>query len=50
MKLCSLVLTPIWLLFYIITTFYEERRLEEEFGNEYREYKKRVRRIIPLIY
>jgi protein-S-isoprenylcysteine O-methyltransferase Ste14 len=49
-KLCSLILTPIWLLFYIVTTFYEEKRLEEEFGDEYREYRKRVRRIIPLVY
>jgi len=48
--LCSLILTPIWLLFYIATTFYEEKRLEEEFGEEYREYRRRVKRIIPLIY
>ncbi|MGC9104612.1 MAG: methyltransferase family protein [Candidatus Methanodesulfokora sp.] len=50
MGLCSLVLTPLWLLFYIITTFYEERRLEEEFGDECREYRRRVKRIIPCLY
>ena len=28
----------------------EEKRLEEDFGEEYREYKKRTKKIIPFVW
>jgi len=34
--------------YFYIGTFFEERRMERKFGEEYREYKKRVPRLFPL--
>jgi len=48
--ICSSLLTPIWLIIYIITTYPEERVLKEMYGDRYEEYKRRVKRIIPYIF
>ncbi|MEW6719927.1 MAG: isoprenylcysteine carboxylmethyltransferase family protein [Thermodesulfobacteriota bacterium] len=34
--------------YFYIGTFFEERRMERMFGEDYREYKKRVPRFLPL--
>ncbi len=34
--------------YFYLATFLEERRMERKFGEEYREYKKRVPRFLPL--
>ena len=34
--------------YFYIGTFFEERRMERKFGEEYREYQKRVPRLFPL--
>ena len=41
--------TILWLIFYIITTFKEEKELIRIYGERYIEYRKRVKRIIPYI-
>jgi protein-S-isoprenylcysteine O-methyltransferase Ste14 len=43
----ALLLTPLWFAFVLALTFVEEKNLEE-FREEYKEYKKRVPRIIPI--
>lgn len=46
----SILLTPLWFLIYTLTTLYEEKNLLYEYGDEYRKYQKRIKRIIPYIY
>ena len=42
---------PIWILSYVILTFFEEQGLKEEYGEKYQEYRKKVRyRLIPYIF
>ena len=48
--LWALLLTPLWFIFYIITTYFEEKDLIKEFGEEYLEYRKKVKRFIPYIF
>jgi len=46
----ALLCVPIWTLCYVIITFFEEKGLEKEYGEEYREYRRRVPwRIIPRL-
>jgi len=33
-----------------LKSFQEERFMEEEFGSEYRDYKRRVKAMIPLLW
>lgn len=54
MMLLTPVMTVNWLILYILTTIYLylgslhwEKRLVSQFGEEYREYQKRVHRLIP---
>ena len=47
---CSSLMTPIWFLMYVITIRYEESALVREYGEKYRKYQKRVKRIIPYVY
>ena len=43
----SIVLFPIIVLAYYLLARSEERKMEEEFGEEYREYRRRVPMLIP---
>jgi len=43
----SVVLFPIIVLAYYLLARSEERKMEEEFGEEYREYRRRVPMLIP---
>jgi len=44
----ALLCVPIWALCYGVLIFFEEKGLEEEYGEEYRKYRRRVPwRIIP---
>jgi protein-S-isoprenylcysteine O-methyltransferase Ste14 len=43
----SLFLLPILIIVFIVETFWEERNLEEIFGDEYKKYKKEVGMFIP---
>ena len=46
----ALLCVPIWALCYWALIFFEEKGLEEEYGEEYREYRRRVPwRIIPKL-
>ena len=46
----SLMLSPLWLVVLLLFSLIEEERLVEEYGEEYRKYRERVRkRIIPGI-
>jgi protein-S-isoprenylcysteine O-methyltransferase Ste14 len=47
-SLASIVMWVIIFAFYITLANYEERKLEERFGDEYLEYKKNVRKWIPV--
>lgn len=41
---------PVWALCYVVLTLFEEKGLKEEYGEEYREYRRRVPwRIIPKL-
>ncbi len=46
-SLASIVMWMIIFVFYNILANYEERKLEERFGNQFLEYKKTVRKWIP---
>ena len=47
----ALLCVPIWTFCYLILTFFEEKGLEEEYGKEYAEYRKRVRhRLVPYLF
>jgi protein-S-isoprenylcysteine O-methyltransferase Ste14 len=46
LDLFSLTLDVCFAAYFYIGSIYEERKLEEKFGQEYTEYKKRVRRFI----
>jgi protein-S-isoprenylcysteine O-methyltransferase Ste14 len=47
----ALLCVPIWTLCYVVLTLFKEKGLEEEYGEEYREYKKKVRcRLIPYLF
>ena len=48
--LVYLLLTLIAILYFYIGSVYEERKLIVQFGDRYREYKKRVPRIFPWDY
>jgi len=48
--ICSSLLTPIWIIAYDITTRLEEEHLLRAYGEEYEEYRRRVRKLIPFIY
>jgi protein-S-isoprenylcysteine O-methyltransferase Ste14 len=46
----SLMFSPLWLIILFLFSSVEEKRLAEEYGNEYEKYKQRVsKRIIPGI-
>jgi protein-S-isoprenylcysteine O-methyltransferase Ste14 len=47
-SLASIVMWVIIFAFYITLANYEEKKLEERFGDEYLEYKKNVRKWIPV--
>jgi protein-S-isoprenylcysteine O-methyltransferase Ste14 len=44
----SIASTAAIVAYFYIGTFFEERRMERMFGEEYREYRKRVPRFLPL--
>ncbi len=47
----ALLCVPIWTLCYVILIFFEEKGLAEEHGEEYREYRKKVRcRLVPYLF
>lgn len=47
----ALLCVPIWAPCYVILIFFEEKGLEEEYGEEYVEYSKKVRyRLIPYLF
>lgn len=48
LSLATLVFWIVIFVFYNVSASYEERLLEEKFGNEYIEYKKSVRKWIPI--
>ena len=48
LSLASIVMWVIIFAFYNTLANYEERKLEERFGDEYLEYKKNVRKWIPV--
>lgn len=43
----SLYLVPVLIIGLVIESFWEEKNLEKEFGDEYREYKKKVGMFLP---
>ena len=46
----ALLYAPVIIIFFILTTFTEEKTLIEEYGQEYIEYKKKVKwRLIPWV-
>ena len=47
---CSLTLTPIWILFYLYTIEREEEALIKVYGDRYLEYRRRVKKLIPCVY
>jgi len=47
----ALLCVTIWILGYVVLTFFEEKELEEEYAEEYREYRKKVRyRLVPYLF
>lgn len=46
----TLVSTAMVILYFYVGTFFEERRLMRKFGEEYRAYRKRVPRLMPLAW
>ena len=47
----ALLCVPIWVLCYGVLTFFEEKGLEAEYREAYREYKREVRwRIVPKVF
>lgn len=48
MRLVDLVVTVLFSLYFIVGGFLEERKLEEEFGRQYRDYKKNVSMFLPV--
>ena len=49
-SLMRLIIILLGNLFLLIRVGIEEEMLVEEFGDEYREYMKRTKRLIPLLY
>lgn len=46
----ALLYAPVIIIFFIITTFIEDKKLVEEYGKEYIEYKKKVKwRLVPWV-
>ncbi len=43
----SLYFLPVLILMFVLVSFYEERNLIKEFGDVYREYKRRVGMFLP---
>jgi protein-S-isoprenylcysteine O-methyltransferase Ste14 len=50
MDLFYLVFFIILTLYFIVGSYYEERKLVNKFGDEYKSYQKKVARLIPKIY
>jgi protein-S-isoprenylcysteine O-methyltransferase Ste14 len=48
MRMVDLTVALFFSLYFIVGAFLEERKLEEEFGQSYRDYKKRVSMFLPL--
>jgi protein-S-isoprenylcysteine O-methyltransferase Ste14 len=48
MTVNRLTLFVVWSIYLYVGTFFEERRLVDEFGESYREYQRRVPRMIPF--
>jgi protein-S-isoprenylcysteine O-methyltransferase Ste14 len=48
MRMVDLIVAIFFSLYFIVGAFLEERKLEEEFGQGYRDYKKRVSMFLPL--
>ena len=47
----ALLCVPIWTFCYVILIFFEEKGLAEEHGEEYREYRRKVRcRLVPYLF
>jgi protein-S-isoprenylcysteine O-methyltransferase Ste14 len=47
----ALLCVPIWTFCYVVLTFFEEKGLVEEYGEKYREYRKKVRyRLVPHLF
>lgn len=48
-SIIGLIMFFLWALYIYLFTFFEDEKLIAEYGDEYKEYKKRVPRIIPFI-
>jgi len=48
MRLIDLVLAALFTAYFIVGAWLEERKLEEEFGEEYREYRREVSMFLPV--
>lgn len=46
----ALVITPVWIALLLVIASLEERRLSEEYGEEYGQYKRGVPFIIPRVF
>lgn len=50
-SLIGTILVVVWFVVAYLFTFLEEEKLIEEYGDEYKEYKRRVKwRLIPYLF
>lgn len=46
----ALLIFAIYVLIMMVQVSKEEKRLEQDFGEEYRAYKKRTKKLIPFVW